>query len=50
MPFEEAEFFITNKKNKISKQTLIKGTDNILIDGKAIILPGVILRGDLATV
>jgi dynactin 5 len=26
------------------------GTDNILIDGKAIILPGAILRGDLAQV
>ena len=29
---------------------MIKGTDNILIDGKAIILPGAILRGDLALI
>jgi carbonic anhydrase/acetyltransferase-like protein (isoleucine patch superfamily) len=41
---------ITSKKNKISKQAMIKGHDNILIDGKAIILPGAILRGDMASI
>jgi dynactin-5 len=50
MPFDEAAYFLTSKKNRISKQSLIKGTDNILIDGKAIILPGAILRGDLADI
>ncbi|TNV78946.1 hypothetical protein FGO68_gene3212 [Halteria grandinella] len=50
IPFDQAQYFITSKKNKISKQSLIKGTDNILIEGKAIILPGAILRGDLAII
>lgn len=50
IPFDQAQYFITSKKNKISKQSLIKGTDNILIEGKAIILPGAILRGDLAVI
>jgi len=48
--FDEAAYFITSKKNKISKSTMIKGTDNILIEGKAVILAGTILRGDLAVV
>jgi carbonic anhydrase/acetyltransferase-like protein (isoleucine patch superfamily) len=41
-------YFVTSKKNKISKQATIKGTDNIEIVGKAVIMPGVIIRGDLA--
>lgn len=50
IPFDEQSYFITSKKNKISKLSLIKGTDNILIEGKAILLPGAILRGDMAVI
>ncbi len=46
--FDESAYYITNKKNKISKLAMVKGTDNINIDGKAIIMPNAMLRGDLA--
>ena len=48
IPFDESAYHITSRKNKISKQAIVKGTDNIQIEGKAIILQNAQLRGDLA--
>ena len=55
-------YLLTSKYNKISKSSLIRGkvnawlifiyigTENIIIEGKAVIQSGSILRGDLAQI
>mmetsp|Transcript_10443 Transcript_10443/g.14433 ORF Transcript_10443/g.14433 Transcript_10443/m.14433 type:complete len:182 (-) Transcript_10443:209-754(-) len=49
--YYHAEMYLnTQKGNKISKQVLIRGTDHIMIDGKAVMQSNAILRGDLSTI
>ena len=43
-------YMFTNKGNKISKNVNLRGTAQIIIEGKAVMQSGVSIRGDLGTV
>ena len=43
-------YMFTSKGNKLSRNIELKGTKQILIEGKAIFMTGVTIRGDLGTV
>lgn len=46
--FDPTEYFVTGKKNKISKKTVLWGMRRIVLSGKVTVMEGTILRGDLA--
>ena len=48
--YDSGMFLATNKGNKISKQSLVRGSEHIHLNGKTIIHAGAIVRGDLAIV
>ncbi|EGC31477.1 dynactin 25 kDa subunit [Dictyostelium purpureum] len=48
--FEKSQYIETLNGNKVSKSSILCGIMNIRLHGKTIIKPGVIVRGDLATV
>ena len=43
-------YMMTTKGNKISKNVLLRGTQQITIEGKAVFQNGVSIRGDLAPI
>mmetsp|Transcript_10369 Transcript_10369/g.23421 ORF Transcript_10369/g.23421 Transcript_10369/m.23421 type:complete len:241 (+) Transcript_10369:87-809(+) len=45
--YHKADFIVTATKNKVSKRCVLCGSTNISLAGKSIVMPGVILRGDL---
>mmetsp|Transcript_2454 Transcript_2454/g.3588 ORF Transcript_2454/g.3588 Transcript_2454/m.3588 type:complete len:202 (+) Transcript_2454:115-720(+) len=48
--FDQKTWIQTKLGNKISKNSLLYGSNKIRVLGKTIVEPGVIIRGDLATV
>lgn len=48
--YVKKEYLETHTGNKVSRKATVKGTHNIHLNGKCIISPGVIIRGDLAPV
>jgi dynactin-5 len=48
--YDSSQYLVTKMSNKISKLCFIRGTDNIHIEGKAILMGGTALRGDLAQI
>ncbi|KAM9982586.1 hypothetical protein ACTFIZ_007133 [Dictyostelium cf. discoideum] len=48
--FEKSQYIETLNGNKVSKSSILCGIMNIRLHGKTIIKPGVIVRGDLASV
>ncbi len=48
--YDPVLYIETNNGNRISKQSSIRGIQNIVPAGKVIIRPGAILRGDLAKI
>ncbi|GAB5369344.1 hypothetical protein AAMO2058_001396800 [Amorphochlora amoebiformis] len=48
--FEKKAYIQTKLGNKISKRSILYGSAKIRVLGKTIVEPGVIIRGDLATV
>ena len=44
------QYHETTSGNKINKKTLISGSDQINTNGKAIMMEGTIIRGDLAKI
>ena len=48
--YEKENYIETKKGNKISKQSILCGSRNIVVDGMCIIMQGAILRGDLAKI
>ena len=48
--YPKKEYLETHTGNKVSRKAIVKGTQNIHLNGKCIISPGVIIRGDLAPV
>ena len=48
--YDSSHYLHTSRGNKISKACLIRGTENIHIEGKAILMQGTTLRGDLAQI
>mmetsp|Transcript_61840 Transcript_61840/g.195101 ORF Transcript_61840/g.195101 Transcript_61840/m.195101 type:complete len:204 (+) Transcript_61840:96-707(+) len=45
--YSKAEYIQTASGNKVSRQSVLCGSQNISLAGKSIVKPGVILRGDL---
>jgi len=45
--YSKAEYLQTASGNKVSRQSVLCGSQNITLAGKSIVKPGVILRGDL---
>lgn len=43
-------FFLKASGNKVSRQTVLCGSQNIVLQGKVIVQSGAIIRGDLANV
>ena len=43
-------YMFTSKGNKISKTVVLRGSSQIMIEGKAVMHSGVYVRGDLAPV
>ena len=48
--YVKKEYLETHTGNKVSRKASVKGTQNIHLNGKCIISPGVMIRGDLAPV
>eukprot|EP01095_Lingulamoeba_sp_RSL-Kostka_P010196 TRINITY_DN362_c0_g1_i2.p1 TRINITY_DN362_c0_g1~~TRINITY_DN362_c0_g1_i2.p1 ORF type:complete len:177 (-),score=47.21 TRINITY_DN362_c0_g1_i2:186-716(-) len=48
MSYNKNEFIQTKTGNKISRKSILGGSKHISMNGKGIIMPGAILRGDLA--
>eukprot|EP00927_Polykrikos_kofoidii_P016825 TRINITY_DN17629_c0_g1_i1.p1 TRINITY_DN17629_c0_g1~~TRINITY_DN17629_c0_g1_i1.p1 ORF type:complete len:228 (+),score=45.76 TRINITY_DN17629_c0_g1_i1:122-805(+) len=45
--YNKADYIYTASGNKVSRQSVLCGSQNIALAGKSIVRPGVILRGDL---
>merc|ERR1719199_2358381 len=45
--YNKADYIQTASGNKVSRQSVLCGSQNISLAGKSIVKPGVILRGDL---
>ncbi|CAE8636206.1 unnamed protein product [Polarella glacialis] len=45
--YSKADYILTASGNKISRNSVLCGSQNITLVGKSIVKPGVILRGDL---
>lgn len=50
MPYNKDEYVETASGNKVSRQTVLCGSQNIVLHGKVIVQSNVIIRGDLANV
>ncbi|XP_020621290.1 dynactin subunit 5-like, partial [Orbicella faveolata] len=50
MYYNKAEYIETASGNKVSRQSVLCGSQNIVLNGKTIIQSDCILRGDLANV
>nr|CAD7257587.1 unnamed protein product [Timema shepardi]CAD7576438.1 unnamed protein product [Timema californicum] len=48
--FDKSEYVETASGNKVSKQTVLCGSQNIVLGGKVIVQSDAIIRGDLANV
>lgn len=48
--YNKKEFLETHTGNKVSRRSLVRGSHNIHLNGKCIISPKVVVRGDLAPV
>jgi len=48
--YHRAEYIETASGNKVSRQSVLCGSQNIVLNGKAIIMADCIIRGDLANV
>jgi len=48
--YNKQDFVETASGNKVSRSTVLCGSQNIVINGKSIVRDGVIIRGDLASV
>ncbi|CAG9321974.1 unnamed protein product [Blepharisma stoltei] len=48
--YNKKEYLETHTGNKVCRKSLIRGSHNIHLNGKCIISPGVVIRGDLAPV
>jgi dynactin-5 len=48
--YNKSDFVETASGNKVSRNTVLCGSQNIVINGKSIVREGVIIRGDLANV
>lgn len=49
MYHETQKYIETASGNKVSKQSTLAGSQNIVLNGKTIVMEGCILRGDLAS-
>merc|ERR1719359_1774036 len=45
--YNKADYIQTASGNKVSRQSVLCGSQNISLAGKSIVKPGVVLRGDL---
>lgn len=50
MPYNKDEYVETASGNKVSRQTVLCGSQNIVLHGKVIVQSNAIIRGDLANV
>ena len=48
--YNKDEYVETASGNKVSRQTILCGSQNIVLHGKVIVQSGAIIRGDLAAV
>ncbi|CAH1408325.1 unnamed protein product [Nezara viridula] len=48
--YDKAEYVETTSGNKVSRQTVLCGSQNIVLNGKCIVQSDAIIRGDLANV
>uniref|UniRef100_A0A3B4AM92 Dynactin subunit 5 n=1 Tax=Periophthalmus magnuspinnatus TaxID=409849 RepID=A0A3B4AM92_9GOBI len=48
--YNKAEYIETASGNKVSRQSVLCGSQNIVLNGKAIVMNDCIIRGDLANV
>ena len=50
IPFNKAEYIETASGNRVSRQSVLCGSQNIILNGKNIVQSEAIIRGDLANV
>ena len=50
LPFNKAEYIETASGNRVSRQSVLCGSQNIILNGKNIVQSEAIIRGDLANV
>lgn len=50
VPYNKASYVTTKRQNKVCKESVLCGSDNIGVQGKTIIESNVTIRGDLATI
>ncbi len=50
IPFNKAEYIETASGNRVSRQSVLCGSQNIILNGKNIVQAEAIIRGDLANV
>jgi len=50
IPYEKAEYIETTTGNKVSRKSVLCGSQHIVFNGKTIVKPKVVVRGDLANV
>lgn len=48
--YKREEFLETHTGNKVSRRSLIRGSTNIHLNGKCVVSPGVVIRGDLGKI
>ena len=48
--FSRVEYIETQSGNKVSKKSLLAGSNNIRLAGRAVIKHGCVLRGDFASI
>jgi len=48
--FDSSQYIETASGNKVSRQSVLCGSQNIVINGKTIVMNGCVIRGDLANV
>ena len=50
IPFKKSEYIETASGNRVSRQSVLCGSQNIILNGKNIVQSDAIIRGDLANV
>ena len=48
--YAKEDFLETHTGNKVGLKSLVRGSTNIMLNGKCIISPGAVIRGDLAKI